>query len=434
MSLSRIFFFLLAIGLVSFSFYYGHQKERKETKQETESLVFKDELKVSNVNQVLIQKSDQGQLKIVREKNGWMLKEPLEDDADKDRVESLIQNILSQNVSKIEVDASVDWSDYGLDSPFAKLTLTNKEGEIFIIEASDQSTFDQQIFLKKENQLFLGTQGWDEIFQSWEDAYRSQKLLNVLKTPTRISFQTSQKNDRLKRNSENQWEWEGEESVNRKFPLSSAQVEKLIRFLKSNKVQDFSTQKKKTWEVSDLEIEMDFLDESWRLELKKFEEKNTQVIVSGRDFIFELSATDTEELLKMNFEDLHFPFESDLEKLSQFELLSSDVNFVLKKEKGEWKVVEPLDHEVDLQNLSRFLEWFETVEAKDFHQKEIQGKQVAQIFLKSDAGDVLLEMNVAREEEDFFVKTSLNSEESYSIDGKAFMQVFSSSLIKKQTE
>ena len=441
--MGRVFSILIAFGLSAWAFWAYKKSERDKEEKKQSALIFKDQLKKEQVIQFVLSRVDGVIFELSQKEGEWSVVRPVKDKASSQKVDELLNDILTQTVDFIEINSN-NWNEYDLDPPFSILSLKDRNHKVWKVGVSGEPNFDQRYFLKQEEQLLLGSSRWKTFSQLQTDDYLSKRLVSIQKMnrPVRISFQTLAQNYEF-RFKDQKWQWDKRVL----FPLSHLSVEKFLDVLTQELIQDFSLEKKSVvaskWHSSDLKLRVENLEGEkknvWELRLNKLKNGNSQIVVSDRDFVYTLDNHRTDQLLKFDFRDHKAPFQWDSEKLSRIEVKSSDLNFVLKKskekdpEKFSWDVVQPENHQVHSQNLKVFLNWLENLKALSYpSRKDFKGEPV-QIVLKSDEEKVLLDLEIRVQKDKKKVYVQVGSQ-VMTLSFDLFQKSFQPSILEKIPE
>lgn len=461
--IGRIVSFVLALGLAGLAFFAYKKDEKDKEEARQEALIFKDEIQKEEAVQIVLKQGGRKSIEIVKNKEEkWDIVYPLQDWAGGLSVENLLTDILSRQAERID-RGSDPWREYHLDPPFAVLSLKNKEGREWSVEVSDEPSFDQRYFLKKDDQLFLGDAQWRKLSRLVLESYRDKSLYRFKRDPVRISYRFKNKNYNFQYQ-DHQWQWRG--SV--LFPISSSAAAKFINIFRQDLVQSFLS-KEESSKMIQPDLTLKFYGRSseggaeassekpsekssgnkaeassdkktetvWSLDLKKTAAGGSYVRVSSRDFVYQLDESFTNKILNADFRDHRAPFRWDLKKLAQIEVQSLDLNFIAEQQEGSsWKAVQPEGYRLKDSLFRSFLDWLGRVSALSYHKKKVKGRQAVRILLKNKEGAVFfqLDLGVEKDESGQFkdVYAQVNSAgPSMSIDAQGFQEAFQPSIIEK---
>ena len=289
----RLFFLCIAGALAFFAvFEYRRSAEKEEAKKQS-ALIFKSPIRKSIIKLSFVQQ-DGSQLILEKKDQEWRLIQPVKDLASSSAVEGLLDDLFDESAQVLS-EESVLWSDYDLDPPFSSLSLysANEEWNIGI---SGESSFDGKFYIKKDSKLLLASSSWSRLSRPWTDTYRSRSLYSRPSSLSKLYYKKQNENYKLIQK-DGKWQWD------LKQPLSQKAVEDFVDLLKGDLISAFLNQKKTSLLKPDLEVKIFNEDqkEPWVLKLKKTSEEKAQVILSDRDFIYELNTI--EPLLTVDFKE-----------------------------------------------------------------------------------------------------------------------------------
>ena len=458
----KIFFLILAGLLAGLAVFQGRQKKEDEKSAKIQALVFKEEIKKEDVSSIEIQRRDGESLSLKKNQNKWQIEHPLKDHADQQKIQSFLDDLLSQEV--VQLDENVHWAEYDLVSPVSELTL--KAGDqTWKVAMSGTPNFEDRYFLRKEDHLLLGSSKWRGLLRLWPDNYRSRRLYHFQTRPYALQFQTQNKNYKFVYK-DYLWKWDQEKEL---FPLSQEAFEEFWTSLRQDMIKNFTDQKKsdveKTWQKPDLIlkwlISKDDLNKTkdsssreyfeWAVQMNKTQKGQFHLIVSDRDYVYETDDVTAEKLLTADFRDHKAPFKWNLRELAYVEIKMSGLDFSMKKtaedsasseksansKENKWEVLHPEGYELDLEKWDLVLDWMNDLEAEEYIQKPIQNPKGHFIF-KDSRQAVLLRMDFGgifkdQDREMIHVRTS-HSKETLAVDYENLQQALVSSLIQKLSD
>ena len=130
--------------------------------------------------------------KLVLKKQGedWFVIEPVKDLASFSEVSLWLDSIIKQKVQKIQAEAPINWEDYGLGRLATQVELEKSSGKKEVFLVSHKNSFDGKSFLKKESQLFISNKSLIfEVNNKKAEDFRSKKILPVNPNVTQIEIQ-----------------------------------------------------------------------------------------------------------------------------------------------------------------------------------------------------------------------------------------------------
>ncbi len=289
----RLFFLCIAGLLAAFAVFEHRKSKEKKEVQRQETLIFKNEIRRSIVKLSLI-KQDGSQFILEKKNLGWQLIQPVNDLASSSAVEGLIDDLFNEEAQVLS-EEDLKWSDYDLDPPFSTLSLYSAN-EQWNIGISGEPSFDGKFYIKKDQKLLLASARWSSLSRPWTDTYRSKALYSKKGSVSKLYYKKPNESYELIQK-EGKWQW------SLKISLSQRAVEDLIDLLKGDMISAFLNKTKVPFSKVDLEIKIFSEDQEdpWVLKLKKISEEKSHVILSDRDFIYELNMV--EPLLTVGFKE-----------------------------------------------------------------------------------------------------------------------------------
>ena len=401
----------LIFGAGVYFFEYKKQvQEQKNIEEELKIIPFEK----NQINFIEIQKDD---FKIVLQKSetGWTLLEPIQDAADNEQIESLIDFLTEEKqivVAKEATDlASLKLSEYGLDKPFATFNFKNNLGKSRKISIGSQKNFEGNSFIQidSDSKVIVASPGWWAKASQNLISYREKRLYRTsLAKVENIKVQSFQDKFELKK-IDGKW-------VHAEFSdivLDQNKVRDMLTKIVETTIQEYIidgepsklmlTEKKLA--KAPVSIQLETADAMWSVAINQSEKENA---------IFALTERPT-NLLKIEpskwefFGNLSFDGLRDRTSLLQFNLTDvakiffkdQNVEYNFVKENGQWKpvlgqpegteflaieLVKALNRVHDVQ-ISEFLD----MAFKKYDEKLFSGKSM--IILKSANDNLIFQLN-----------------------------------------
>ncbi|MBC7742172.1 MAG: DUF4340 domain-containing protein [Bdellovibrionaceae bacterium] len=133
------------------------------------------------VNFIELQKKKQ-KITLQKSEKGWTLLEPIQDQADNDKVEELINGLIKEKsiaVAKAGTQLSeTDLKDYGLDDPEVVYIFKNNSGSSHKVTVGSQKNFEGNAFIRldSENRVLVANTAWYTQGQNALIYYREKRL------------------------------------------------------------------------------------------------------------------------------------------------------------------------------------------------------------------------------------------------------------------
>ena len=288
----RLFFLCIAVLMAFFAvFEYRKSKEKEQTEKKS-ALIFKPHTRESIVK-ISFVGQDNSRLILEKTNQQWNLVQPIKDRASSSAVEGLLDELFEES-GQVLSDENVQWSDYDLTPPFAALSMHSADEEWKV--GIGGSNFEGKFYLKQGSKLLLANSHWGRWSRPWTDTYRSRALYSRQADISKLHYKKQNENyEFIQKNGK--WQWDSNP------PLSKKAVEDFVDLLKGDLISAFLNKKKKNFSKPDLTVKIfnNSRKDPWILKLKKTNKEKAQVILSDRDFIYELNTA--EPLLKVDFEE-----------------------------------------------------------------------------------------------------------------------------------
>ena len=128
--------------------YYDHVRDQKKEKQKLEETRLLT-LKYDHVNEIQIKKNGENIL-LKRTVDGWVLEEPVKDQADNQAVEAYINQFVTDKIEDVAKEGQdLDEAGYGLDQPLAIITLKSTDGQSDEFKISAKKNFEDNPFFRR---------------------------------------------------------------------------------------------------------------------------------------------------------------------------------------------------------------------------------------------------------------------------------------------
>lgn len=158
-----IWILLGSVVLLSLYTYFGEYqgKENEKTKQEQQSIVFKD-FKADQVNAIEVADIAQT-VRLERSSDGWKITEPISDSADNSVIEEWVKQLIEEKTMSVAVEgADIQWKYFGFDQPVKSLTLKTTSNQQKTIQVSAKKNFEGNSFIRipGENKVMVAGPAW----------------------------------------------------------------------------------------------------------------------------------------------------------------------------------------------------------------------------------------------------------------------------------
>ncbi|MFZ3229777.1 MAG: DUF4340 domain-containing protein [Pseudobdellovibrio sp.] len=402
---------VLVLGGGVYIFEYQRQINEVKTKEENSRII---SFEKNQINFIEIQKEH---VKYVLQKSetGWDLLEPIQDSADNEQIETLIDFLTEEKmiaVAKESEDSAVlKLAEYGLDNPYAMFNFKNNLGKSKKVFIGSQKNFEGNSFLRidSENKVLVASPGWWAKADQGLINYREKRLYrSAVGKIDSINVQSLQDKFELKR-VEGKW-------IHVEYPdiiLDQNKVREMLKQITDSSIQEyvFDGEPSKTMLTEKKLIKPPVLvklqtpDTMWSVGINQNEKDNAVFAITERPTnLLKLDNSKWEFFGNLNFDSLR-----DRTSLLQFNLSdvtkiffkdqTGEFNFV--KESNKWKPIlgQPEGTEFSQIELVKALNRIHDVEIsefldlnfKKFDDKLFSGKNM--LILKTDSDNLIFQLN-----------------------------------------
>lgn len=139
--------FVVIGSLAAWDIYKSSNAEKKNNQN---ALIISNS--IDQIDKVQIVNLD-GEILLIRGIDGWKLFKPLEDIADNNAVEDFLESMKEDRIIEtLDSSETIDWANYGLDKPYAVMTLTTSGGKVNSLQVSSKSNFEDNVYARKDNE------------------------------------------------------------------------------------------------------------------------------------------------------------------------------------------------------------------------------------------------------------------------------------------
>jgi hypothetical protein len=363
---------------------------------------------------VKVTENDVSQIKIVkptetlllkRDAKGWSVAEPLVDEVENETMSSFMGSISQERATDLtkEKKPPINWTEYHLEPPGATFEFTKKDNQVETISVSKSAAFDGNYFLRRGDQLLLGSNAWGGIVGRDVNQFRSKKVLRQSGVVQRINVEGSHSDAKdkftLTKVGDKEWVLDGAPGL----AIDADKVTKFVEHIKNLRALDFLSDKPKldapisrisfVFEKQDPEVPV------WQIEVGPEKDGVAHGKSTSVSAIFKLSSHDAEQLRvdRGRFRNEKQPFQLDGQAVTELLVKTDGKKWTYKKQGNDWEVVEKTDKPVDSKNVQSVVGRMLNLEAKEFlgskpakgdgrHQLEFRDKE-GKTMLKVSFGD-----------------------------------------------
>ena len=159
--LPTIIFSLLVAFLVALA-YFDFQKGKEESFfKEVKDNVF-PEIEGTHLDQVIFYNGQQT-IEFRVEEGEWKIYQPQFDEGEDTKIDNFLMKILDQRVYSVQVEGDIPWVEYGLEEAAGYIQFKTKEGRVYRVDFSDETSFDGRYYLRRGDELLIGHTYWGSL-------------------------------------------------------------------------------------------------------------------------------------------------------------------------------------------------------------------------------------------------------------------------------
>lgn len=406
-------------------YFFDIKKEAVETEaQKITSKIIKFDK--NQINFIEIQKNDE---KFVLQKNqeGWSILEPIQDSADNDQVENLIdqlavekysavakettKEVAKESLKEVKDPPGLKLSEFGLDKPYASFNFKNNLGQSEKILIGSQKNFEGQGFLRidSENQVLVVAPIWlakaDQNLMTYREKrlYRSPlgNVLGVHVTSLQDKFDLKRVNNK----------WVSDQHP--EIELDQNKVRDVIKQIAETSIQDYvidgepsqSMLMDKKLVSAPVNIQFQTALSNWSVAINQSEKENAIFALTNRPTnLLKIESSRWEFLGNLNLEGLRDRssiLRFNLNEIKKVYYKIQDTEYTFIKEKEIWKTVQsvPAETEFSAVEFVHFMNRVHDLEISEFLDLDLR-KQAAMLFsgknmliLRSETDNLIYQLN-----------------------------------------
>lgn len=395
---------LLALTVFYFE-YYQEQSTAKQKSEQARVLSFQ----ADQINLIELQKNDQ-KVVVQKSEKGWTLIEPIQDIADNDQIEELIQTLADERMIVVAKESNglteQDLAEYGLNPPIAVYNFKNNSGSSKKISIGSQKNFEGNGFVRvdSENKVLVVTSVWHNKALNDLIFYREKRLFRKpLVEVKHVKIKSLQDQFELVRSDDNKWS-----AVGFGFDLDQNKVRDFLKKISETSIQEYVVDgdpsdvliKEKGLNNSPIQIEMKTQDINWTVHMNQNEKDRTIYALTDRPtYLVKLDITGWEFFGNMKLDSLR-----DRTSLTRFNL--SEVKKVYFKKDGKemsflkeqenWKALQetPANKKYIDYEVGKVLNRIHDIEISEFIDKKPDAfKGNNMVILKTDSDRLVYQLN-----------------------------------------
>ncbi|OFZ29034.1 MAG: hypothetical protein A2622_13150 [Bdellovibrionales bacterium RIFCSPHIGHO2_01_FULL_40_29] len=407
---------ILAIITLGFGigiYFFEYQKEINDTIEKEKATRIVD-LEKDQINFIEIQK---GQNKYVLQKSveGWSILEPVQDSADNDQVEQLLEKLTSEKyltIAKETNDPSLlKLAEFGLETPYVTFNLKNNLGKSRRIFLGSQKNFEGHSFVRveSENRVLVASPVWHTQADQNLMTYREKRLYRSnLGAIEKVKIRSLRGEFELQKNN-GKW-------MAPMYPmiiLDQNKVREKLKQIAEATIRDYLTDgepsrslliEKKLAEAP-IRIQFHTPQSDWSVIINQHEQENAVYAMTDRPTnLLRLDNAKWEIFGNLDLDSLRdraSAFEFPMNEVSKIHFKDQGRDYQFVKENNIWTSVQPApeNHEFSAVELVKLLSRIHDLEISDFLDLEFKNQSTrvfsgkSMIILKSDSDNLILQIN-----------------------------------------
>jgi hypothetical protein len=361
-----IFGVIAALALGAALFDVNKEKRDEEKKAEETQIVRLKENEISNLT--IEQKHLPGGSKIVLEKTaeGWMITEPVKDQADAKVVDEFVKGILTEKSNEVAAQGTaLDWKVYGLDQPKTVFTLSGAKVNPIQIAVSGKKNFQGESFLRvgNENQVWIAGSTWLAKTEKKTFDFRNKKIFRETTASIKgfhLKFDKEEVEVTL-----NDAEWSLKPAAGMlNLKLSQNRVRELVTLMGDLQATEVVAEthddkvlfsKNDEWSLKSPRVNLTLMlkdNKTWNLKLAENKTHEWFGVTDSAPQVYKLDTSHAERLLKMTLDSLRDreePFKFSKNDVKKIETKTALKQSQFKLDKEQKWVLDPADAQLIVQ-------------------------------------------------------------------------------------
>ncbi|MBL7670506.1 MAG: DUF4340 domain-containing protein [Bdellovibrionaceae bacterium] len=321
--------FLLVLLLGSYAYFGEYKKELDDQKKKEEETTLVNS-KVDQISSLILLTAKE-KIILARGPEGWKLEEPVKDWAESETVDSFVNGLVEEKYLEVAKEGDgINWADYGLDRPEAKLTLKSQGGQETLIEISGKKNFEGNALLRlnSQNKVLIANSSWIDRSTKAAFEFRQKNLLRPKAASIDKVTLKSAKNFVSLENKDGQWVLTGAP----KKVLDQNKVRALVTSFNETKAVEILSEaklsaadlKKYSLDRPQIEIEVDMKGKIWKGQISQDSAKLVYALTTEPQMLLKLDAAAFDKFQRVsvfNLRDHTIPFQVPQGDIKSLELL-----------------------------------------------------------------------------------------------------------------
>lgn len=303
------------------------------------------------INFVEIQ-NQKNKIVLQKDQNGWTILEPVQDSADNDQVEKLIEILSSEKFLTVAKSAAttdgLDFSEFGLKPAYANITFKNNLGSSLKVFIGSQKNFEGNTFLHVDSQskILVASPAWMTNVDQELMTYREKRLYrSALGAVNAVQITSLQDRFQLARTN-NKWIAPQFLNVN----LDQNKVFILLKQIAESSIQDYvfdgepSTKMITDKKLNKAPVEVRFAtaNSSWSVIINQHQEDNAVYALTERPTnLLRIDPSRWELFGNLNLDSLRdrsSPFQFRIDEVAKIYFKDEKNEFHFVKSNDTWKI------------------------------------------------------------------------------------------------
>lgn len=228
-------FIVLLLGLASYWEFNKSEEDNLKKEEQSKALPLWDKDQVTEFKIV----NEGKELHLVKKDSHWQITAPVQDEADSSSVNSMLSSMITDKLTKLEVEGNLDATQYGLNEAqrfFEFLSSSDKKKRIIL---SSKKTYDGKYYLKygDSDEVYLASSTWDQWLRRSVNELRNKKIFKDEEKIKKLVITQGKKALRIE-NVDSQWLLDGDKN----FPVDDSKINNLISSLENFRAADVSAE------------------------------------------------------------------------------------------------------------------------------------------------------------------------------------------------
>lgn len=370
------------------------------------------------INFIEIQKNPaNNQTKYVMQKgpDGWSILEPVQDSADNDQIESLLDILTtekSMTVAKESADPTqLKLAEFGLESPYTVFNFKNNLGHSQKIYLGSQKNFEGNSFIRvdSQNKVLVASPVWHTKAEQNLMTYREKRLYRESLSKVKVVEVTSLTDKFTLNRGDSVWT----SQRHPQFVLDQNKVRTMLKQIAESSVQDYvfdgepsnSLVQEKRLVKAPVAVTFHTAQSNWSVVVNQHEKDNAVYAMTDRPTnLVKIDPTRWELFGNLSLDSLRdrsSQFKFALNEVSKVYFKNELVELSFAKDKDEWKSTQPVPPETDFSpvELVKLIGKIHDLEVSEFLDAEFKQKAPLalsaknMLILKSATDNLIMQFN-----------------------------------------